>query len=120
MKKQFITEAQRLQKLAGILKENQEEFGAQWVDSNSPKARILTDVYYIGDNAEGDLRPLRGSAVPAYELQGYTLEDIKDEGDGMLYIKKGEEGWYDENEGAFESEDENSTTRIKKEYIELI
>ena len=120
MKKQFIIEAQRLQKLAGILKENQEEFGAQWVDSNSPKARILTDVYYIGDNAEGDLRPLRGSAVPAYELQGYTLEDIENEGDGMLYIKKGEEGWYDENEGAFESEDENSTTRIKKEYIELI
>ena len=103
-----------------LLKENQEEFGAQWIDSNSPKARILTDVYYIGDDAEGDLRSLRGSAVPSYELQGYTLEDIENEGDGMLYIGKGEEGWYDENKGMFESEAESNTTRIKKEYIELI
>ena len=38
----------------------------------------------------------------------------------MLYIGKGEEGWYDENEGMFESEAESNITRIKKEYIELI
>ena len=37
----------------------------------------------------------------------------------MLYIKKNEIGWYDENEGTFESQNENSTTRIEKEYIKL-
>jgi hypothetical protein len=41
-------------------------------------------------------------------------------GDGFLYIEAGEEGWYDEEEGMFESADENSTTRIEKRYIKLI
>ena len=91
-----------------------------WIDSKSPKAKILTNVFYIGENAEDDLRPFRGSAVPSYDLQGYTWDYIKNKGDGMLYIKKGEEGWYDENEGTFESKNENSTTSIKKEYIKLI
>lgn len=121
--KQFITEAQRLQKLAGISEikiipsvQRRPEF----INPNSPNAIILTDVYYIGDNAQGDLSSYQGSAVPSYELPGYTLDQIKIEGDGMLYIKKDEKGWYDEKEGAFESKDENSTTRIKKEYIKLI
>jgi hypothetical protein len=66
------------------------------IAEDSPKARILTNVYYIGDNAEGDLAGLAGSAVPAYDLPGYSLRQIEDEGDGMLYMKKGEIGWYDE------------------------
>lgn len=120
-----LQEVSRMQQIAGVkpkrfLKENFEEGGPEWINPNSPRAKILTDVYYIGDNAEGDLYDMRGSAVPAYELTGYSLEDIENEGDGMLYIKSGEEGWYDENEGEFESKDENSNTRIEKEYIELI
>ena len=96
----------------------EENVGPTWLPINSPKAIILTDVYYIGSNAVGDFSGLRGSAVPAYELPDYiTIKDIEDEGDGELYIKKGEEGWYDEIGGAFESRDENSNTRIKKEYI---
>ena len=120
--KQPINEIKRMQQLAGILKENNESeyYGPEWINSNSPKAQILTDVYYIGDDAEGDLAQYSGEAVPSYELQGYTLEDIENEGDGMLYIKNGEQGWYDENEGTFESQDENSTTRIDKKYIKLI
>jgi len=120
--KQQINEIRRMQQLAGLIKENNgtEYNGPEWINQNSPKAIILTDVYYINDNAEGDLAPLRGSAVPSYELQGYTLEDIENKGDGMLYIKKGEEGWYDEQEEEFESYNESSTTRIKKEYIKLI
>jgi hypothetical protein len=102
-----------------ILKENT-EYGPEWINPNSPKAQILTNVYYIGDDAYGDLSNYAGSAVPAYELPRnmYILAQIKK--DGILYIKKGEEGWYDENEGVFESKNENSTTRIKKEYIKLI
>ena len=116
-----LNEIKRMQQLAGILKENSEsEYNRpEWIDQNSPKAIILTNVYYIGDNAEGDLAQHSGQAVPSYELPGYTLSQIKKEGDGMLYIKKNEIGWYDENEGTFESQDENSTTRIKKEYIKL-
>jgi hypothetical protein len=113
--KEFV----RMQKLAGIIKENY-EYGPAWVNLNSPKAKILTNVYYIGDNAYGDLAQYKGEAVPSYELPGYTLSQIKKEGDGFLYIKKGEIGWYDEKEEEFESYDENSTTRIKKEYIKLI
>ncbi len=127
MKKQILSEEfRRMQKLAGLIIESQlsedesEYYGPEWINSDSPKAQILTDVYYIGDNAESDLAQYRGEAVPSYELPSYTLKDIKNEGDGMLYIKKGEEGWYDENEGMFESSAENSTTRIKKEYIKLI
>jgi hypothetical protein len=118
-----INEIKRMQQLAGIINENKDEsnyYGPEWIDPNSPKAIILTDVYYIGDNAEGDLSLYQGSAVPSYELPGYTLAQIKNESDSMLYIKKDEEGWYDEKEGVFESKDENSTTRIKKEYIKLI
>jgi hypothetical protein len=119
--KQFINEVKRMQQLAGILNENESNYyGPEFINPNSPKAIILTDIYYIGDNAEGDLSSYHGSAVPSYELPGYTLDQIKIEGDGMLYIKKNEEGWYDEKEGVFESKDENSTTRIKKEYIKLI
>jgi hypothetical protein len=130
MKKQILSEEfSRMQKLAGIVNESETakelgeniyEYGPEWINPNSPKAKILTNVYYIGDNAYGDLSSYRGSAVPSYELPGYTLYQIKKEGDGMLYIKEGEKGWYDEEEGVFESYDENSTTRIKKEYIELI
>jgi len=92
----------------------------EWIDPKSKKAKILVNVYYIGDGAEGDFRGLAGSAVPEYELQGYTLRDIKKEGDGFLYIKKGETGWYDENKQEFESENENSTVGISKKYIQLI
>jgi hypothetical protein len=99
---------------------NSEGISPEWINPNSPKAKILTNVYYIGDGASGELKQYRGEAVPSYELSGYTLSQIKKEGDGMLYIQKGEEGWYDEEEGTFESYDENSTTRIKKEYIKLI
>jgi hypothetical protein len=88
------------------------------IAEDSPKARILTNVYYIGDNAEGDLAGLAGSAVPAYDLPGYSLRQIEDEGDGMLYMKKGEIGWYDGR--IFESELENSTTAVDKKYIELL
>lgn len=88
------------------------------IAEDSPKARILTKVYYIGDNAEGDLAGLAGSAVPAYDLPGYSLRQIEDEGDGMLYMKKGEIGWYDGR--IFESELENSTTAVDKKYIELL
>ena len=89
-----------------------------YVAEDSPKARILTNVYYIGDDAEGDLRGLAGSAVPAYDLPGYSLRQIENEGDGFLYIKKGEIGWYDGR--IFESELENSTTAVDKKYIELL
>lgn len=116
--KQQLNEIKRMQQLAGIIKEN-EEYGPEFINPNSSKATILTDVYYIGDNAEGDLRSLRGSSIPSYKLQGYTLEDIENEGDGMLYIKKGEEGWYDEEKGVFESKDENSTVAVSKEYIDF-
>jgi hypothetical protein len=92
----------------------------EWIDPNSPEAKILTDVYYIGDGARGDLSPLRGSAVPSYELEGYSMEDIQDMGDGHLYIENGEKGWYDEKNGMFESADENSTTRIEKKYIKFL
>ena len=87
---------------------------------DSPKAQILTDVYYIGDDAEGEFKYERGSAVPAYEFEDYiTLDDVEEEGDGFLYIKKGETGWYNEEEEMFENE-EGSNTRIEKEYIKLI
>ena len=120
MKQILSEEFRRMQKLAGIIAEGESEYyGPEWIDSNSPKAQILIDVYYIGNSAEGDLAQYKGEAVPSYELTGYTLKDIENEGDGMLYIKKGEEGWYDENEGMFESSAENSTTRIEKEYIKL-
>jgi len=118
-KQSMNEEFSRMKKLAGIIKENY-EYGPAWVNLNSPKAKILTNVYYIGDNAYGDLAQYKGEAVPSYELPGYTLSQIKKEGDGFLYIKKGEIGWYEEEEEEFESYDENSTTRIKKEYIELI
>ena len=123
-------ETLRMQMLAGIITEGQykqklnennpDENSPEWIGPNSPKAKILTNVYYIGEDADEDLSDYAGSAVPAYELPGYTLSQIKKEGDGMLYIRKNEMGWYDENEGMFESSAENSTTRIEKEYIKLI
>jgi len=118
-------ETLRMQMLAGIITEGQykeklDENNPNWIDLDSPKARILIDVYYIGDSAEGDLRPLRRSATPANKLPEYDLTQIEKEGDGMLYIKKGEEGWYDEEQEMFESEDENSTVQVSKDYIEFI
>jgi hypothetical protein len=119
--KEEVRTFRRMQKIAGLLNENETPGnGPEWINPNSPKAKILTNVFYIGDGAEGDLRSLRGSAVPSYELKGYSKKDIKDMGDGFLYIEAGEEGWYDEEEGMFESADENSTTRIEKRYIKLI
>tara|TARA_R110000796_G_scaffold251169_1_gene381963 strand:- start:560 stop:913 length:354 start_codon:yes stop_codon:yes gene_type:complete len=102
-----------------LLKEDN-EYSPNWINSDSPKAKILTDVYYIGNEAEGEFSGLRGSAVPSYELANYSIQDIENEGDGMLYIEKGETGYYDEDEGMFESEDEGNTTRINSEYIELL
>ena len=101
-----------------LLKEDN-EYSPNWINSDSPKAKILTDVYYIGNEAEGEFSGLRGSAVPSYELANYSIQDIENEGDGMLYIEKGETGYYDEDEGMFESEDASST-RINSEYIELL
>ena len=114
-----------MQMLAGIITESQyksilNENNPNWINLDSPKARILTDVYYIGDSAEVDLRPLRGSAIPANKLPEYDLTQIEKEGDGMLYIKNGEKGWYDEEQEMFESEDENSTVQVSKDYIEFI
>ena len=104
-----------------ISKVLKEDYTPEFINLSSPKAKILTDIYYIGDDAEEDFKSDRGSAVPAYEFEDYiTLSDIENEGDGMLYIEKGEEGWYDEEEGTFESYNGNSTTRINKEYITLI
>jgi hypothetical protein len=123
--KNMNNETLRMQMLAGLITEGEyqtkiNENNPNWIDLDSPKAKILTDIYYIGDNAEGDLRPLRGSAIPANELPEYDLTQIEEEGDGMLYIENGEEGWYNEEEEEFESENENSTVKISKDYIEFI
>jgi len=109
----------RMQMLAGVITESQYKQKLNEEESNWVKAKILTNVYYIGEEAEGDLRGDAGSAVPSYELPGYTLSQIKKEGDGMLYIKKGSIGYYNEEKGVFEDED-GSDTRIEKEYIKLL
>lgn len=114
-------EFKRMQRLAGINEievNTPNSYRPLFINPKAPRAIILTDIYYIGDDAEDDFRPLRGMAVPSYKLQGYTLDDIQNAGDGMLYIERGEKGWYDEEQNMFESED-NSTTEVSKEYIKI-
>lgn len=88
----------------------------QFIPKTSPRAIILTDVYYIYDDADRQYALFRGSTAPAYELGGMADIDYN----GQLYIEDGERGWYDEEKEMFESQKEHSTTRVEKEYIKLI
>jgi hypothetical protein len=85
--------------------------------SVNPTHIIKTDVYYINDY--GDFYQ---EAVPKYELdrEGVEVRDVEDEDENSyLYIESGVGGWYNEEEGHFETVD-GSDTRIEKEYIHKI
>jgi len=110
-----MDEIKRMQQLAGLNEIkviNPADDLPEWIDEDSPRAKILVDAYYIEDRAYA-FGGMRGGAVAEPELDRLPNAD-----EGFLYIKAGEYGWYDEDRQMFESEDEHSTVLIREEYIE--
>jgi hypothetical protein len=110
-----MDEIKRMQQLAGlneITVTNPGDSRPEWINKDSPRAKILVDVYYIEDDAYA-FGGMRGTAVAEPEL-----DRLPDADEGFLYIKEGENGWYDEDRQMFESENEQNTVRVREEYIE--
>jgi len=104
----------RMQQLAGLneIKITDPTEQPEWIDEDSPRAKILVDVYYIEDDAYA-FGGMRGGSVPEPDLDRLPGGE-----EGFLYIKAGEYGWYDIDEQMFESEDEHSTVQVRRDYIE--
>jgi hypothetical protein len=104
--KQNINEIRRMQQLAGLneIRVTDPNERPEWIDEDSPRAKILVNVYYIEDG---------GYAVAEPELDRLPNND-----EGYLYISAGEYGWYDKDSQKFESDDEHNDVQVREEYIE--
>jgi hypothetical protein len=127
MKKQILSEEfQRMQKLAGIINEENDPFG---VAEKDPTHRLVRNVYYIEEDSE--LRDYdedfydeySGSAVSKTKFiddgvdEDY-IEELMSEGFLSVYMDEGDEGWMDEY-NHFESVT-GSDAQVENEDVESI
>ena len=131
MKRQMLSEQfQRMQKIAGIINENEEEYElADDYNEKDPTHRLIRDVYYIEEDSE--LRDFdeefydlySGSAISKTSLiddgvdEDY-IQELMDEGYLSVYMDEGDEGWMDEY-NHFESVT-GSDAQVENEDVELI
>jgi len=130
MKKQILSEQfQRMQKLAGIINENEEEYElADDYNEKDPTHKLITNVYYVEEDSnlrdydEDFYDQYSGSAVSktTFSKDGIDedyLRELESEGFIGVYIDEGAEGWLEDNH--FESVT-GSDAYVEDEDIEPI